>query len=238
MFGIGGNFMARGIKMPESVNKTCPKIGDLFPEMIVQTTQGEIHLPQDYQGNWFVFFSHPGDFTPVCTTEYIAFQNLSAEFEKLNTKLIGLSVDQVYAHLKWVEWIEGNLGVKITFPVIADPMGRISAVLCMIRAGEDSRTVRSVFIVDDQGIIRLILTYPSEVGRNFPEILRALQALQTADQNKAATPANWPNNELIGDNLIVPPAGTVEQIDLRKKQAQAGEIYCYDWWFCYKPLES
>ncbi len=222
--------------MSEPIVKTCPKIGDAFPDMVVQTTQGEIRLPQDYQGKWFIFFSHPGDFTPVCTSEYVAFQNLSAEFEKLNAKLIGLSVDQVFAHLKWLEWIEHNLGVKITFPLIADPMGRVSTALCMIRAGEDSRTVRSVFIVDEQGKIRLILTYPSEVGRNIYEILRALRALQTADQNKGATPANWPNNELIGDYLIAPPAASVEQIELRRKQAQAGEIQCYDWWFCYKPL--
>lgn len=222
--------------MSGPIGKTRPKIGDAFPEMIVPTTQGEIHLPQDYQGHWFIFFSHPGDFTPVCTSEYVAFQNLSAEFEKFNAKLIGLSVDQVYAHLKWLEWIEHTLGVKITFPVVADSMGRIATALGMIRAGEDSRTVRSVFIVDDQGIIRLIMSYPSEVGRNSYEIIRALQALQVAAKNKAATPANWPNNELIGDNLILPPASTVEQIELRKKQAQAGEIQCYDWWFCYKPL--
>ncbi len=222
--------------MTEAIVQNCPKIGDPFPELVVQTTRGEIRLPQDYQGKWFVFFSHPGDFTPVCTSEYVAFQNLSAEFEKLNAKLIGLSVDQVFAHLKWLEWIEHTLGVVITFPLIADPMGRIATALGMIRAEEDSRTVRSTFIVDDQGIIRLILTYPSEVGRNIYEILRALQALQVASQNKAATPANWPNNELIGNNLIVPPAATVEQIEMRKKQAQAGEIHCYDWWFCYKPL--
>lgn len=222
--------------MSDPIVKTCPKIGDAFPDLVVQTTQGEIHLPQDYQGKWFILFSHPGDFTPVCTSEYVAFQNLSAEFEKLNAKLIGLSVDQVFAHLKWLEWIEHALAVKITFPIIADPMGHVAADLCMVRAGEDSRTVRSVFIVDEQGKIRLILTYPSEVGRNIYEILRALRALQTADRNKGATPANWPNNELIGDYLIVPPAASEEQIELRKKQAQAGEIQCYDWWFCYKPL--
>lgn len=222
--------------MSEQIRTSCPKIGEAFPALTVWTTQGEIHLPQDYHGQWFIFFSHPGDFTPVCTSEYVAFQNLSTEFEKLNAKLIGLSVDQVYAHLKWLEWIEQHLAVKITFPVIADPMGRVATALGMLRPEEDSRIVRSVFIVDEQGIIRLILTYPAEVGRNIYEILRALRALQTADRNKGATPANWPNNELIGDYLILPPAASEEQIELRRKQAQTGEVQCYDWWFCYQPL--
>jgi len=211
-------------------------VGDRFPDLAVQTTRGAISLPQDYQGSWFIFFSHPGDFTPVCTTEYVAFQNRSDDFANLNTRLIGLSVDQVQAHLKWLEWIQQNLGVAITFPVVADPLGLVAEALCLIRPGGATRTVRTVFIVDDRGVIRLTLTYPGEVGRNVAEILRAVEALQTADRCQGATPANWPENELIGDRLIVPPAANVAEIGQRYEAAGAGQIECFDWWFCSKPL--
>lgn len=212
----------------------CPTVGDHFPSLTVQTTQGTIRLPEDYRGCWFILFAHPGDFTPVCTTEYVAFQNLSKEFARYNTALIGLSVDQVQAHLKWIEWIYQNLKVCISFPIIADPAGIVSRSLGLLR-GQSTRTVRTVFIVDPRGVIRLTLNYPGEVGRNTCEILRAVEALQIADRNQAATPANWPNNSLIGNNLIVPPASTVQEIQQRQQQAQAGRIQCYDWWFCYRP---
>ncbi|MDM5318112.1 peroxiredoxin [Fictibacillus sp. b24] len=215
---------------------TKPFIGDQFPETTVHTTLGELVLPTSYQGHWFVLFSHPGDFTPVCTTEFVAFQKLMPEFNKLNTYLIGLSVEQVYSHLKWIEWIQQNLKVEITFPIIADSLGKLAMRLGMIHPTMGTRTVRSVYIVDPTGKIRMILTYPENVGRNINEILRAVKALQTADANKAATPANWPKNELIGDRLIVPPASTVQEAKKRADQAQSGEIQCYDWWLCSKPL--
>lgn len=214
---------------------SCPAIGDRFPDLAVHTTQGEIQLPQDYEGQWFIFFSHPGDFTPVCTTEYVAFQRLSDDFAKLNTRLIGLSIDQVQAHLKWLEWIGQNLGVRITFPLIADPMGQVAQALCLVWPGGATRTARTVFIVDGRGVIRLTLSYPAEVGRNVREILRAVQALQTADRCGGATPADWPQNELIGGRLIVPPAATAGEIGERCEAARAGAVECYDWWFCHKP---
>lgn len=211
-----------------------PTIGDRFPELKVTTTQGSLILPEHFKGKWFVLFSHPGDFTPVCTTEFVGFEKLRPEFEKMNTYLIGLSVDQVYAHLKWIEWIQEKLNVQIGFPVIADSIGRVARRLGMIHPEKGVRTVRSVFIVDDRGVIRLILQYPAEVGRNLFEILRAVHALQTATKYKVATPANWPNNEIIANNVIVPPAENVMEIKERIEQAQDNKIDCFDWWFCYK----
>lgn len=209
-----------------------PLIGERFPELEVQTTQGMMRLPEAYQGRWFVLFSHPGDFTPVCTTEFVSFERLSPQFHQLNACLIGLSVDQVQPHLKWIQWIGQNLKTPITFPVIADSLGRAAKLLGMISPYKATNTVRAVFIVDPAGIIRLILYYPHEIGRNIHEILRALQALQTADCYKAATPANWPHNELVGDRLIVPPPTDVLQIRERTAAEQAGQIQCYDWWMC------
>jgi peroxiredoxin (alkyl hydroperoxide reductase subunit C) len=231
-------FTSKEDPMPAQEMKYPPMVGDMFPHMIISTTLGDITLPDDYKGKWFIFFSHPADFTPVCTTEFVAFEKFRPEFKKLNTELIGLSIDQAYSHLKWLEWIQQNLGVSITFPVISDNLGKIATELGMIRPGYGTRTVRSVFIMDDKGRIRLILTYPAEVGRNMYEILRALQALQVASMQKVAMPANWPNNELIGNQVILPPADTVEKIKERQTSAQAGNIKCFDWWFCYKSLMS
>ncbi len=213
---------------------TAPFIGDAFPHLTVQTTLGELTLPQAYHGRWFVFFSHPGDFTPVCTTEFVAFERRKRDFRQMNTELIGLSVDQVYVHIKWMEWIRARLGVEITFPIIADEIGLVARRLGMIHPTRGTRTVRSVFIVDPEGIIRIILTYPENVGRNISEILRAVSALQAADANKAAVPANWPKNDLIGDKLIVPPAKTLQEVAERKAKSQAGQLDCFDWWFCTK----
>ncbi len=213
-----------------------PLIGEKFPELKVKTTQGELCLPKDCEGKWFVLFSHPADFTPVCTTEFIAFQSKKEEFEKLNCELIGLSVDQVFSHIKWIEWIKENRGVEITFPIIADDMGEVAKTLGMIHPKKGTNTVRAVFIVDDKGIIRLILYYPQEIGRNIDEILRAVKALQTSDNYGVATPANWPENPIIGDKVIVPPASSVKEAQERLEKAKSGEIECFDWWFCYKNL--
>ena len=212
-----------------------PLLGDKFPEMEVQTTKGEIKLPTDYKGKWFVLFSHPADFTPVCTTEFVAFAKRYDRFKKLNTELIGLSIDQVFAHIKWEEWIKDNLDVEIPFRIIADH-GKVASTLGMVHPGKGSNTVRAVFIVDDKGIIRIILYYPQEIGRNMEEILRSVRALQISDKNKVAMPANWPENELIGDRVIVPPAKDIQTVKKRKKQEAAGEIECYDWWLCHKKL--
>jgi peroxiredoxin (alkyl hydroperoxide reductase subunit C) len=213
-----------------------PLLGEKFPEIEVKTTHGSFKLPDHYKGKWFILFSHPADFTPVCTTEFVAFQKRYDEFRKLNAELIGLSIDQVFSHIKWVEWIEEKLGVKIEFPVIADDLGRVAGKLGLIHPSKGTNTVRAVFIVDPHGFIRLILYYPQEIGRNIDEILRALKALQTSDKYEVATPANWPNNELIGDKVIVRPASDVETAKQRIELAKAKEIECYDWWFCYKKV--
>jgi len=213
-----------------------PLLGEKFPEMEVKTTHGIKKLPDDYSGKWFVLFSHPGDFTPVCTTEFVAFAKKAEEFKKINTELIGLSVDQVFAHIKWVEWIEEKLGAKIPFPVIADELGRVAFQLGMIHPQKGTNTVRAVFVVDDKGILRLMMYYPQEVGRSVNEVLRAVRALQVSDANKVALPENWPDNELIGNKVIVPPAATEQAVKERLQKAQKGEMECFDWWFCYREL--
>jgi len=218
------------------ITNRIPLLGEKFPSMTVKTTHGMIKLPDDYAGKWFVLFSHPGDFTPVCTTEFVAFAKKADEFKKLNAELIGLSVDQVFAHIKWIEWIEEKLGVKIPFPVIADELGTVAKTLGMIHEAKGSNTVRAVFIVDDKGILRLMMYYPQEVGRSIDEILRALKALQVSTQNGVALPENWPNNGLIGDKVIIPPAATEDLAKERLQKAKDGEIECFDWWFCYKKL--
>ena len=210
-----------------------PLIGDKFPPMEVKTTQGMIKLPNDYSGKWFVLFSHPADFTPVCTTEFVAFEKRRGEFEKLNCDLIGLSIDQVFSHMKWTQWIRENLKVEIKFPIIADDQGKIAAKMGMIHPGKGANTVRAVFIIDPEATIRLILFYPQEVGRNMDEILRALKALQVVDKNKVAAPANWPNNELIGDQVIIPPPSDEKTAATRKT---SGDMVCEDWWFCHRKL--
>ncbi|MEM5815624.1 MAG: peroxiredoxin [Candidatus Aenigmatarchaeota archaeon] len=213
------------------------KIGDPAPQFKAITTKGEIEFPNDYKGRWVVLFSHPADFTPVCTTEFVAFQKRYEEFKKLNTELIGLSIDQVFSHIKWVEWIKEKLGIEIEFPIIADDLGKISSMFGMIHEAKGTNTVRAVFVIDPKGTIRAILYYPQEVGRNIDEILRMVRALQTSDRNQVALPANWPNNELIGNKVIIPPAKSEKIAKERLEKAAKKEIECYDWWFCYKSLE-
>ncbi|HOR23436.1 peroxiredoxin [Candidatus Saccharibacteria bacterium] len=216
-------------------NIGLPLLGDKFPAVQVVTTRGVKKLPGDYKGKWFVLFSHPADFTPVCTTEFVAFQKLYGEFKKLNCELIGLSVDQVFSHIKWEEWIKDNLKVNIEFPIIADT-GNMAKKLGLVHPAKGTNTVRAVFIVDDKGVIRVIIYYPQELGRNMEEILRAVKAIQISDKNKVAMPANWPNNDIIKDRVIVPPATDVSTAQSRLKQAKTGEIKCFDWWLCHKKL--
>ncbi len=210
-------------------------IGDKFPKMKVQTTHGQVSLPGDYKGKWLVLFSHPADFTPVCTTEFIAFAKRKDQFEAINTELLGLSIDQVFSHIKWDEWIEEKMNVEIPFPIIADADGAVAGRLGMIHPGKGSQTVRAVFLIDPKGFTRLILYYPQEIGRNMDEIIRCVKALQISDEKGVATPANWPNNEILGDRLIVPPAKTRQDAKARLKDKT---IECYDWWFCHKENEE
>ncbi len=212
--------------------KRLPLLGEKLPEFTAKTTHGVKKLPEDYKGKWLVLFSHPADFTPVCTTEFVAFAKRYEQFKNLNTELIGLSIDQVFSHIKWVEWIENTLKVQIPFPIIADDKGEIAEALGMIHKGKGTNTVRAVFIVDPQGILRLMLYYPQEVGRNMDEIVRIVKALQLADKEGVAIPANWPDNELVKDEVIIPPAADVETAAKRMK-----EYTCYDWWFCHKKVK-
>jgi Peroxiredoxin len=207
-----------------------PLLGDDFPTLTLQTTQGVMNLPGDLKGRWFVLFSHPADFTPVCTTEFVGFQRLMPEFEKLGVKLIGMSVDQVFSHIKWIEWIKEKLGVEITFPIAA-ANDSIANALGMLHPSKGTNTVRAVFVVDPQSKVRLVIYYPQEIGRNMEEVLRAVKALQVADKNNVAVPANWPNNELIKDRVIISPAKTVTEAATRLKEYDG-----YDWWFCHKAL--
>lgn len=213
------------------MERGMPLLGDKFKEFEVQTTHGMIKLPEHFSGKWFVLFSHPADFTPVCTTEFVAFQKRYDKFKELNCELIGLSVDQVFSHMKWTEWIKENLDIEIQFPIIADT-GNIAEVLGLIHPGKGTNTVRAVFIVDTKAIIRTILYYPQELGRNMDEILRIIKGFQVSDKNNVAIPANWPNNEIIGDEVIVPPAK-----DEKTAKERVKEYNCFDWWLCHRKLE-
>jgi len=210
--------------------KRMPLIGDKFPTLEVQTTHGKKKLPDEFKGKWFILFSHPADFTPVCTTEFVAFQKRYTEFKKLNTELIGLSVDQVFSHIKWEEWIKDKLKIEIKFPIIADT-GKVANTLGLIHPNKGSSTVRAVFIVDPKGIIRAILYYPQELGRNMDEFLRMIKGFQVSEKNGVAIPANWPKNELIKDRVIIPPASDTKTAKKRLK-----EYDNYDWWFCHKKI--
>ncbi|PYB68741.1 peroxiredoxin [Thermoplasma sp. Kam2015] len=208
-----------------------PLIGEKFPEMAVETTQGSMKLPDQYKGKWFMLFSHPGDFTPVCTTEFYSFARRYDDFQKLNTDLIGLSVDSVISHIEWINWIKDNLKIEVPFPIIGDSMGRVASRLGMIQAESSAATVRAVFIVDPNSVVRLIMYYPLEIGRNVDELLRAIKALQTSDKYKGAMPANWPYNELIGEKMLNSAPKNVKDIPARMKEYKG-----YAWWLTYKDV--
>jgi peroxiredoxin (alkyl hydroperoxide reductase subunit C) len=216
----------------EQAKFTMPLLGDVFPEIEVQTTHGPMKIPADLKGSWFVLFSHPADYTPVCITEFVAFQKRFEEFEKLNCRLIGMSIDQVFSHIKWGEWIDEKLDVEIKFPIIA-ANDAVATKLGMLHPSKGTNTVRAVFVGDPEGKVRLIFYYPQEVGRNMDEILRAVKALQVADKEGVALPAGWPDNELIKDRVIVPPATDAKTAKERKEQYDH-----YDWWFCHRPIEK
>ncbi len=213
--------------------KGIPLLGDKFPDMTVKTTHGVFNLHEHYKGKWFVLFSHPADFTPVCTTEFVAFQQRYDKFRALNCELIGLSVDQVFAHIKWEQWIEEKMNVKIEFPIIADT-GKVAETLGLIHPGKGTNTVRAVFVVDPESKIRIMLYYPQELGRNLDEILRIVEGMQVSDNEGVAMPANWPTNEMLGDRVIVPPATNVKMAKERLEKAEKGEFECFDWWLCHK----
>ncbi|WIV65682.1 peroxiredoxin [Natrialbaceae archaeon AArc-T1-2] len=213
-----------------------PLIGDEFPQLEVETTHGTKTIPDDYEGEWFVLFSHPGDFTPVCTTEFVGFEQRREEFAERNTELIGLSVDRVHSHIKWTDWIDDELDEEIGFPIIADESGTVAEELGMVHPGQGTSTVRAVFIVDDEGITRQVLYYPKEIGRNIDEVLRSLEALQTHEEEDVALPADWPENENFGDKALLSPPGTVEEAEQRLEEVDEEEYDSYDWWFTLKDI--
>ncbi len=217
----------------EESKPNMPLLGDEFPELEVQTTHGPMNIPKDLKGKWFVLFSHPADFTPVCTTEFVAFQKKFDEFEKLDCKLIGMSIDQVFSHIKWIEWINENMNVEIKFPVVA-ANDTVALKLGMLHPGKGTSTVRAVFIVDPESKVRLIMYYPQEIGRNMDEIVRAVKALQVSDK-QGAVAADWPNNGLIKDRIIVPPP---KDEATAKERLADDSLECYDWWFCHKPYKE
>ena len=207
---------------------------DKFPEITVETTKGRIHLPDDYKGKWFVLFSHPADFTPVCTTEFVSFQKKKNQFNDLGVELIGLSVDSLESHEEWIKWIKENVYVQIEFPVIDDENRKVSEMLGLIHPNEDdTAAVRAVIIVDHNGKVRTILEYPKEIGRNIDEILRTVKALKMASINKVFSPANWPNNEIIGDKVLF-HRGENDNCALDKERG----ICSLSNWFVYKNLEQ
>lgn len=199
------------------------------PDFTANTTMGVLNL-SDFKGKWVILFSHPGDFTPVCTTEFLAFAKENEEFEKLNTQLIGLSIDSNPSHLAWLNSIYNTTGVTIPFPVIADRVGDIARLYGMIAPDVSTQeTVRDVFIIDPQQTIRAILSYPLTNGRNIPEILRLLTALQTSDKYKVVTPANW----IPGQPTVAPPPKTYDQMMLREEDPSSLGLECLDWYLCF-----
>ncbi len=205
-----------------------PRLNEPAPYFEAKTTHGVKSL-DDYKGKYLVLFSHPADFTPVCTTEFTAFADYADEFEKLNTELIGLSVDSTHSHLAWVRNIKEKFGIEIPFPIIEDLSMKVSNAYGMIQPGaSDTSAVRTTFVIDDKGILRAMLYYPMTNGRSVPEVLRLVKALQTSDEHKVATPENWEP----GDKVIVPPPATQEEAEKRVNEGYE----CVDWYFCTKEL--
>lgn len=211
---------------------TMPLIGDMAPEFHAQTTNGPIHFPNDYAGKWIIFFSHPSDFTPVCTSEFIRFQELLSQFNEMNTDLVALSVGAIPSHLAWIHAIsEMDGGAKITFPIIADMDMNVARMYGMIHdSASDTNAVRAVFIIDPRGIIRTILYYPAVLGRNFTEIMRIVVGLQTADVFKVAIPADW----VPGEHVLIPAPQTTKEME-RKRDRNTDSCA---WFMSYKPLSS
>lgn len=219
---------------------SMPRIGEKAPSFKASTTQGEINFPEDYKGEWTILFSHPADFTPVCTSEFMTFASMADKFEAANCKLIGLSVDGLYSHIAWLRTIKekieykGMKDVEVKFPLIDDIKMDVANKYGMIQPGEDdTKAVRAVFFIDPEGVIRTIIYYPLSLGRNFDELYRVLIALKTADEFGVATPADWRP----GDDVIVPTAGSCGVAEERMSQDDP-DVKCHDWFFCTKKLDK
>ena len=220
--------------MTDTLNR-LPLIGDKAPAFKALTTTGTVHFPEDYAGKWVLFFSHPSDFTPVCTTEFMTLASMKDEFAELNVELLGLSVDSLYSHIAWIRKIEefewkGMQRMKIDFPVIADLNTKVSTMYGMLQPNVSStQAVRAVFLIDPQGIIRSITYYPLTTGRNFAEIKRMIQAIQKSDEVHMSTPAGWQP----GDDLIISTPITVEEAAAGMASASEDE-YALDWFLRFK----
>ena len=216
-----------------------PRIGDKAPAFKAVTTQGEINFPEDYKDSWVILFSHPADFTPVCTSEFMTFASMEKKFNEANCKLVGLSVDGLYSHIAWLRTIKekieykGMKDVEVKFPLIEDITMEIAKKYGMIQPGEsNTKAVRAVFFIDPKGIIRAIIYYPLSLGRNFDELYRSLIAMQTADKFSIATPADWRP----GDEVIVPTAGSCGVA--KDRMDNKDEMHCHDWFFCTKKISE
>ncbi len=224
--------------MEDDQETRMPLIGDMAPAFHAVTTQGEINFPQDFYGRWVILFSHPADFTPVCTTEFMTFASMMNEFKALGTELVGLSIDSIYSHIAWLRKIrelawKDMKHVNVTFPLIADITMEIAKKYGMLHPGYSvTQTVRAVFIIDTEGMIRAILYYPASTGRNMQEIKRMIIALQKADCEKIATPANW----MPCDDVILPPPGTCGAAMDRIESVNENR-YCLDWFLCFQQSE-
>jgi len=223
-----------------NIYQPMPRIGDLAPSFKAVTTQGEINFPGDFKGKWKILFSHPADFTPVCTSEFMTFASMAQEFEALNTQLVGLSVDGLYSHIAWLRTIKekinwkGMKDVEVKFPLIVDISTKVASLYGMIHPGDnETAAVRAVFFIDPQDRIRTIMYYPIVLGRNFDEIKRVIIALQTADKFGVAMPADWRP----GDDVIVPTAGSCGVAKDRMESSDE-QVHCHDWFFCTKKLSK
>jgi peroxiredoxin (alkyl hydroperoxide reductase subunit C) len=220
-------------------NKTgyrMPLIGDSAPAFKAKTTNGEINFPDDYKGKWVILFSHPADFTPVCTTEFMTFATMQDDLKKLNTELIGLSIDSIYAHIAWLRTIKekivfkGMKNVEVRFPLIEDIKMEVATKYGMLQPNASTtQAVRAVFIIDDKAKVRAVLYYPLSCGRNMEEIKRMIIAMQKADKEGIATPANWNP----GDDVIIPTPGSCGAAKERMEKEEPGK-YCLDWFMCFR----
>lgn len=226
--------------MESSQVNVMPRIGESAPEFTAVTTQGPINFPSDFKGKWKILFSHPADFTPVCTTEFMAFGAMAQEYEALNCQLVGISIDGIHSHIAWLRTIKekidykGMKNLEIMFPLIEDISMKVAKLYGMIQPGESTTSaVRAVFFIDPQDKIRTIMYYPLSLGRNFDEIKRVLIGLQTVDNFGVALPADWRP----GDEVIVPPAGSCGVAKDRVEGVEKG-LHCYDWFFCTKQISK
>ncbi len=207
---------------------SMPILGEPAPDFEALTTQGMVKL-SDYKGKWLVLFSHPADFTPVCTTEFIAFSKIAEDLKSLNVQLVGLSIDSVHSHLAWIRNVKEKMGVDIPFPIIADLDMKVAKKYGMIHPGQSSTAaIRAVFFIDDKGILRAMIYYPLTAGRFMPEIVRLIKSLQTTDKYGVATPANWQP----GEKVVVPAPKNKEEMDKRLNEGYE----CKDWYLCFKNI--